>query len=336
MDMFSIIFSEFLSKAAGPSSRLWPVYLLITLGICFALYRRQNISTSFLQWLFPKAIYFHASHLVDVKIFVLGKIFSTLGLFSLVFFSAVVSKAIVSVFGGSASAAPLHPVWIAALLLLVSDFSTYWVHRIHHENRIIWPFHSLHHSAEVMTPVTVYRKHPIYDLISSFVRGILVGVLQGIMLCVFLQEPSFAAIAGVNACYVLFNIAGSNLRHSHVWLSFGRVIEHFIISPAQHQIHHSIDPRHYNKNYGEVLAIWDWMFGTLYVPQAQERIEFGLGDKAGNRLRQRHDSLTAALYVPIRDSAVQIKKALTRHSGASAATPKAMNRTPSPAKPPAE
>lgn len=135
----------------------------------------------------------------------------------------------------------------------MSDYSTRWVHRVHHESRIIWPFHSLHKSAEVMTPVTVYRKHPIYDLISAFVRSVLIGALQGIILCLFDQASSAATIAWVNAGYVLFNIAGSNLRHSHVWLSFGPVIEPVFISPAQHQIHHSLDPRHHNKDNGEVL-----------------------------------------------------------------------------------
>lgn len=315
MEQIWSFLSDFRSVVAGPTSRLWPLYLLVTLAICVVVHRRQAERKPFLKWLFPRSMYLHPSHIVDLKIFVLNRSLVAFGIFNLVFFSPVVAVTIVHLVGSGGTAPQFHPVAIALLLLLVSDFSTYWVHRIHHESRIIWPFHALHHSAEIMTPVTVYRKHPVYDLISSFVRGMLIGALQGLMLGAFGQTPAATTIAGVNAFYVLFNIAGANLRHSHVWLSFGPVIEHIVISPAQHQIHHSLDPRHHNKNYGEVLAIWDWMFGTLYVPRARESVAFGLGDREGNRLAQRHDSLWAAMVVPVRDSLRQIGKALGRRPG---------------------
>jgi sterol desaturase/sphingolipid hydroxylase (fatty acid hydroxylase superfamily) len=49
------------------------------------------------------------------------------------------------------------------------------------------------------------------------------------------------------------------------------------MSPAHHQIHHSRNPAHFNKNLGSCLAVWDWMFGTLYIPAAEnERLEFGV------------------------------------------------------------
>lgn len=53
-----------------------------------------------------------------------------------------------------------------------------------------------------------------------------------------------------------------------------------LISPAMHQVHHSIEPRHFNRNYGQALAIWDWMFGTLYVIHEKEVVTFGLDDEA--------------------------------------------------------
>ena len=49
------------------------------------------------------------------------------------------------------------------------------------------------------------------------------------------------------------------------------------MSPAHHQIHHSRNPAHFNKNLGSCLALWDWMFGTLYIPAAKrEPLEFGV------------------------------------------------------------
>jgi sterol desaturase/sphingolipid hydroxylase (fatty acid hydroxylase superfamily) len=312
--------TELIVTVAGPSSRLFPLYLIVTLGVCAFLYRRRKVSTSFLAWLVPKSIYLHASHIVDLKVFLVNRLVTAFGFFNLVLFNSWIAVTIADSFSLGSGLGTLSPILIAILLLMASDFSTYWVHRIHHENRIIWPFHSLHHSAEVMTPVTAYRKHPVYDLISSLVRGVLVGVSQGVLLVLLQQDPSLITIASINTFYVLFNLAGSNLRHSHVWLSFGSVIEHVFISPAQHQIHHSIDPRHHNKNYGEVLAIWDWMFGTLYIPRQLEEIEFGLGDKNGARLRQRHDSLSAAMVVPVVDSWAQLRKRFSRSKPA--ATPR--------------
>ncbi|WP_297769081.1 sterol desaturase family protein [uncultured Roseovarius sp.] len=299
---------EAAQSAVQPSSRLWPVYLLITVLIAYAVFRRQAGGGSFLKWLLPRSIYFHASHIVDLKIFCLNRIIAILGVFGFVMASATLAGGLADGLGPAHSSLSLHPVAMAALLLIVGDFGTYWVHRIHHENRVLWPFHSLHHSAEVMTPITVYRKHPIYDLLSASIKGILIGGLQGLCLAIFAEVPSYATLVGINAGYALFNLAGANLRHSHVWLSFGPVLERIFISPCQHQIHHSLDPRHHNKNYGEVLAIWDWMFGTLYVPKTREQIAFGLGDKTGRPLRQRHDSLVAAMVVPVQDSYRQIRK----------------------------
>ncbi|OYX17947.1 MAG: hypothetical protein B7Z04_13515 [Rhodobacterales bacterium 32-66-9] len=85
-----------------------------------------------------------------------------------------------------------------------------------------------------------------------------------------------AQIAGINLFLVLANAALAALHHSHVWLSYGPVIEHIVISPAQHQIHHSADPKHHDRNFGNSLAIWDWMFGTLYVIRDQETLVLGL------------------------------------------------------------
>jgi len=312
LEWISDITAEIGRILAGPGTRLWPLYVIVALLICFVIHKLQRIEGSFLGWLVPKSIYFHASHIVDIKLFFVNRAISALGVLQLVFFGSVIAQTVGGSFGDGLGLQPLHPVIVTILLLAVSDFGTYWVHRIHHESRIFWPFHSLHHSAEVMTPLTVYRKHPIYDVVSTLVRGLFIGLLQGIFIGLFVQEVSLVMLLGINAGYVLFNMAGSNLRHTHVWLSYGRIIEHILISPAQHQIHHSLTPEHHNKNYGEVLAIWDWMFGTLYVPEKRVELEFGLADKSGNRSRQRHDSLTAAMVVPVRDSWVQVKRRFRR------------------------
>jgi len=64
-------------------------------------------------------------------------------------------------------------------------------------------------------------------------------------------------------------------------------------SPAHHQIHHSTDPKHFNKNLGLGLSIWDWAFRTLYIPTRREALEFGLGEES-----REHDGVLKVLWLP--------------------------------------
>lgn len=296
-------YSFFEAVVGGMSARIWPLYLPGMILLAYWAYRTQKQGGGFWRWLFPKEIYLHKSHWVDIQLFIVGRLLSLLGAFQIVGIATVFAATIIGVLGGTmAQTDSMSPVLVTFLLVLASDFAVYWVHRVHHEQRVLWPFHSVHHSAEVMTPITVYRKHPIYDLISSSVKGALLGIAQGVLLSFFVSEISLTLILGANAFYFVFNSITANLRHSHVWISFGRVAEHIFISPAQHQIHHSSELKHYNKNYGEVFAIWDWMFGTLYISEEQEILQFGIGDEHGHKIDQPHPSLVAALIEPLKES----------------------------------
>lgn len=292
----------------GGAGRLAPVFLLATVGLVFAIWLIRRPGTGFFRWAFPRDIWFHPSHWVDVKVFLLGRFLTVVSASLTVLMSsnlgAQISAAIGEGIGGAGHGpSDWHPVSVAILILLVADFCVYWFHRVSHQWPVLWPFHATHHSAEVMTPITVYRKHPVYDLLSGLFGGAVMGLVLGVILGITVGAVPVATIGGVNVLYYLFNLAGANLRHSHVWLSYGPLIEHLVISPAQHQVHHSIDPRHHDRNYGEVLAIWDWMFGTLYVPQGHEDLRFGLADARGRPLPQPHPTLRRFLLEPFLSSA---------------------------------
>jgi sterol desaturase/sphingolipid hydroxylase (fatty acid hydroxylase superfamily) len=250
----------------------------------------------------------HPSSATDVKLFLLGRFGDVLESMVMAGCALVTAALVVGALRSATGAAALDADWSLAraavltlALLMVTDFCTYWVHRLHHEHPALWPFHAVHHSAEVLTPLTIFRKHPVYDLISALIKGSASGAAQGVLLFVFTGDYDIVTIASANALYVLYATAGANLRHSHVWLTFGPLGRIFI-APAQHQIHHSIDPRHHNKNYGEIFALWDWLFGTLYLPRERETLAFGIGDAAGVRITQPHPTLAAALVVPFRES----------------------------------
>ena len=85
-----------------------------------------------------------------------------------------------------------------------------------------------------------------------------------------------------NILLVLFLVTYGHLRHSHMWIPFRGVVGHILQSPAHHQIHHSDNPAHWDKNLGFALAVWDWAFGTLYIPAVErEKIRFGVGPTEG-------------------------------------------------------
>jgi hypothetical protein len=94
-----------------------------------------------------------------------------------------------------------------------------------------------------------------------------------------------------NIILVFFIHAYVPLQHSHVWIAFTGVLGRIFVSPAHHQIHHSADQKHFNCNFGSCLALWDWMFGTLYVPgKGREKLTFGVG--AGSFSRSHHHRRT--------------------------------------------
>ncbi|MEM9306581.1 MAG: sterol desaturase family protein [Pseudomonadota bacterium] len=228
------------------------------------------------------------------------------GVFGAVFFPTAVAYGLLNHLNdGQTAAVPL--TWSSGLLVTfivvaTSDFCKYWAHRLHHEWKVLWPFHAVHHSAEVLTPLTVQRIHAVEPVIRNMLMTIVVGLVQALMLYLFVGKISVTTIGGANAIYFVFNALGANFRHSHIWISYGRVLEHVFISPAQHQIHHSVHKRHHDKNYGSIFAIWDWMFGTLYVPQEREKLVFGVSDGTSQPMEQPCPTLVTALINPFRES----------------------------------
>lgn len=306
----------------GPSIRFAPTYFaafLLTAFFIFLFQRGRDGSPGFIGWLFPRSVYFHRSHLTDIKLFVVGRLLALTGALSTIAVRTVLATVVAAALAASTGAEIKAGHWSTSIMLtvtlsifLLSDFAAYWTHRLHHETSVLWPFHAVHHSAEVLTPVTVYRKHPVYDLIGGLIQNILFGVGIGVLLFLVTDRIDALTLGGINAGYYLFNIAGANFRHTHIWIGYGRVLEHVLISPAQHQIHHSRALKHHNRNYGEVFAIWDWMFGTLYITRGREALDYGLADEKGVAIPQPHGTLRNALLVPFRDSFAALRPSARR------------------------
>ncbi|MBI2058481.1 MAG: sterol desaturase family protein [Nitrospirae bacterium] len=191
-------------------------------------------------------------------------------------------------------------------LFLAWDLSHYLLHRLAHEVPFLWEFHKVHHSAEVMTPVTLYRSHPVESALFA-VRGWLVtGLVAGIFFYAFRDKAVQAQVLGINAIGFVLNCLGGNLRHSHVWLSYGGALERILISPAQHQIHHGTAAKEFTANYGSWLALWDALGGSLRLAREGRPARFGLD---GPVLNHRIDDLTSALLDPM---AAAVRRVLPR------------------------
>jgi sterol desaturase/sphingolipid hydroxylase (fatty acid hydroxylase superfamily) len=285
---FEALLRSGVRRALSPGERLSLFILAPTFALgaaTLALAARGNGRGLRGLWrdLFPRSVWLHPSALLDYKYLV----FTALVYVPLVS-PLMVSSLAAGRFAGQAwdalLGAPAHAasatlsivVLYTVVLELVSDLRRYLVHVAFHRFPLLWQFHKTHHSAETLTPVTFYRVHPV-ELYVNATAGVLAIALVTGAFQHYVRGLTALTILGANAGRFVFDLLGSNLRHSHVWLSYGSWLEHVLISPAQHQIHHSDAERHLNKNYGSEFALWDWLFGTLYVPRGREQLRFGIG-----------------------------------------------------------
>tara|TARA_B100001113_G_scaffold282771_2_gene237788 strand:+ start:1695 stop:2954 length:1260 start_codon:yes stop_codon:yes gene_type:complete len=141
--------------------------------------------------------------------------------------------------------------WIIAFLLY--DLSYYWMHRMHHEIKILWATHSVHHHGEDYNLATALRQTSTGWLWKwiFYMPMIILGV----------PVEVFIAVAGVNLVYQ-FWVHTEHIGH----LGF---MEKIFITPMNHRIHHAKNKEYIDANYGGVFIIWDRMFGT-YTPQRAE------------------------------------------------------------------
>jgi sterol desaturase/sphingolipid hydroxylase (fatty acid hydroxylase superfamily) len=168
------------------------------------------------------------------------------------------------------------------VFFIAYDFGRFVAHSLLHDVPLLWEFHKVHHSAETLNPLTTFRAHPVDLLVMIWIPVLMTGTVTWLSNQVSTTAITFFSYIGVHVILLASNLIGT-LRHTHVWLSYGPVFNKWLISPAQHQLHHSYEPRHLGCNRGFELAIWDRLYGTLYVPSTRETFRIGLGDGTDGR-----------------------------------------------------
>ncbi|SEP13818.1 Sterol desaturase/sphingolipid hydroxylase, fatty acid hydroxylase superfamily [Salinihabitans flavidus] len=147
------------------------------------------------------------------------------------------------------------PVWAALVVsMLALDLAIYLQHVMFHAVPGLWRLHRMHHADLDFDATTGLRFHPVEILISMGIKLAVVTALGPPAVAVLLFEVILNATA-------LFNHANIDLPRP-----LDRVLRLLVVTPDMHRVHHSVDPRETNSNYGFNLPWWDRLLGT-YVPQ---------------------------------------------------------------------
>lgn len=320
LDQILGLFADF----ANPKKRVFVGYLglsVLLALIVLVLVRRGGWRAS-LARVFSPRIWFSGSALADYKIFLINRVVTgfisplllTQTLIATGLYMALVRSDLD--WWGRFEGAPVALVvgLFSVAMFVADDFTKYLMHRWMHKWPALWAIHKVHHSAETLTPATVYRVHPLEGVLYATRNVLAQGPVIAVFYYLFGDAVSLATILGVNALVFLFHVTGSNLRHSHVDIRYPRWLEHLLISPAQHQLHHSIAEAHYDKNYGAALAVWDWLFGSLHTSAGQHDLTFGL------RADENHSatSLRVMYLRPFAEIAGMVARAPMRARGVAA------------------
>jgi sterol desaturase/sphingolipid hydroxylase (fatty acid hydroxylase superfamily) len=161
------------------------------------------------------------------------------------------------------------------IFYLIAEFVAYWYHRWQHSNRFLWAFHATHHSQEHLNFLGFSRFHPIDDFLMDTIPYLPLFVLGG-------SVQDWAPIFLLHHVLVM-------IEHSQMRWRFGPLY-YVLVSPTFHSFHHSVEPEHYNRNFGATLSLFDFIFGTA-VDQEERPKVYGLPDI-------KMPTLASTVYVP--------------------------------------
>jgi len=264
-----------------------PIFVTV-LAVMFIYSQKRQVPLtlrSLFSAAFPKEQYDHDSSRVDIGngiiLLVIG--FPLVGVMAIsgVAIADHVAAFFTSEFGARNPA--INSVWLLVAIqflvyFLSEDFAGYWVHRWCHTNPLLWHLHKPHHTAETLTPWTLFRQHPIEFLGLNVIPAVFGGAFTGLVLYATGTTIHPGTVAAVTTtAYVAF-FALDVFSHVHMPISYGW-LNRIILAPVMHNLHHSMEVRHWDKNNAVKLTLWDWMFGTLYLPQKGENWRWGCNEE---------------------------------------------------------
>jgi sterol desaturase/sphingolipid hydroxylase (fatty acid hydroxylase superfamily) len=305
-----------------PTNRIYFAYLGSSVIVAWFVYRAilrrgaantptdaEAASGSFLQFLFPKLVWDHPSAWLDLRYMLFHRVISHFLLLGIGGTALMLGFVFAS--GGMRASDLVPQDWLGrpsdylfavgymVVTMLVLDFVGWAIHYLQHKVPLLWQFHKVHHSAEVMHPISNFREHPVDNLAYGFFFGLVYGAMHGLAMRHFGFLPTIPTLLGVPLMMLAFNLVGYNLRHSHVWLRWPGRWSMIFPSPAHHHVHHSCHPDHLDKNFAFMFPIWDVIFKTYHLPEDNRDVKFGIPDYDSGK------ELTSCLrlyFVPFRDA----------------------------------
>ncbi len=228
------------------------------------------------NYIFPRHLYANCSARIDIWNWILVAFLWTPLTSTLVaIYGALVgnnlSEVLITKFGARATL--LHSTWLivtvqASVLFLAYQFVDYWVHRAMHRVPLFWSFHRSHHSSEALNFFTAPRSHP-FELIEAHLEPGVTNAVFGSILFYLTGTPLHPlTITVLTAEGTVMGLALA-VAHSHIPVSLGK-LNYVFGSSVMHQIHHSREAQHRDKNFGTGFMLFDWLFGTLYMPKPGE------------------------------------------------------------------
>jgi sterol desaturase/sphingolipid hydroxylase (fatty acid hydroxylase superfamily) len=309
-EKFATLFLSF-----GSSLSVASLLSALCIAVAFLLLRRRPEKREIRYRVMGRALFprwlRRPSFRADIGFFLLNVLLSAMlvgwAIMSSQSISNVVSGALSGMFGVLPKTAlnDLTSKSIVTVALFLAYELGYWVdHYLSHRIPVLWDFHKVHHTAEVLSPLTNFRMHPVDSVVFANILAIFLGITGGVLS--YLQLGSPFEVGGTNLILVAFYFLTVHLQHSHVWIATTGLLGRVILSPAHHQIHHSDNPIHFDKNFGSCLSIWDWVFGTLHMPdRKRERLNFGVASRTPD-----HHTAIGSLLVPFVEAVGRLRPRL--------------------------
>jgi sterol desaturase/sphingolipid hydroxylase (fatty acid hydroxylase superfamily) len=136
-----------------------------------------------------------------------------------------------------------------AIVFVLSDFLGWLAHVIRHKSAFVWEFHKIHHSQEELNYFSTVRLHPVDEIAVLLVRFLPFALLDANV-----AVPAFALVTSLSRVYTMFT-------HSNIRTNLGP-LKYILVTPQSHRVHHSNRPEHADRNFANVFAFWDFIFGT--------------------------------------------------------------------------
>jgi sterol desaturase/sphingolipid hydroxylase (fatty acid hydroxylase superfamily) len=155
------------------------------------------------------------------------------------------------------------PLWQQGILYLVAtDFALYWSHRVFHCG-VLWKYHAVHHASKDVEWISAARFHPVNLALGTCAVDI-IALLSGV-------SPEVFIVLGP------FNTIASLFVHANLDWTLGP-FKYLVVSPVFHRWHHASAVQ--GQNFASTFALWDWMFGTFYMPDGALPNNYGIDDQA--------------------------------------------------------